>query len=170
MAASGSGCSAKPSIPAAAYEPERIIRNFNDMREHEIVSWAWIRRGFMLKNCRTITIEPLLDACRPQEPSVSRRIKEGLESIFKDQSSQSGELSVKVSAALLEVKHKPGWIKKWFTDFDEFPYIEMELLISEAETGLPLVKIVHFRRDTKSLDAAVSNILDDFRMFFTTAL
>jgi len=164
------GCSSRSPAPAAAYLPDRIIREFNDMHEHETVAWVWIRRGFVLESCRSITVDPLLDVSQTQDTAVSTRLENGLQDILKPRENKNGELSVTVRAAILNVHHKPGWLKKWFAEFDAFPYIEIELLISEQETGLPLVKIIHFRRDLKSLDTALGNLLDDLGDFFSTAL
>jgi hypothetical protein len=50
------------------------------------------------------------------------------------------------------------------------PYIEIEILITDRATGLPMAKIIHFRRNEKSLKTAVSDLMDDLKLFFTTAI
>lgn len=160
------GCTVSPSIPAVSYMPERIIRDFSDMREDETVARAWIRRGFTLNGCRSITIEPVVDASMNTHPRTARAIETGLNAIFKNRSSERGSLSVSVRTALLDVKTEPGRIRKWFSDIDDFAYIELELVITDTQTGLPLLKLIHFSRDMKSLSAATKHILEDLGMFF----
>jgi hypothetical protein len=136
------------------------------MREHEIVSRAGIRRGFALSNCRSIDIKPLTDSSQTPQPAVVKRIQEGLHDILNDRINKNGELDVIVWTNIIDVKVKPGRIKGLFKGFDAMPYIELEIVT----TGLPLVKVIHFRRDMKSLKTAVTNILGDLRKFFSTAL
>jgi len=164
------GCTGKPSVPAVAYMPERIISDLSDLREDETVARAWVRRGFTLDSCRSITIEPVIDASMEQHPETARAIEKGLNDIFKDRTSASGTLNVSVRTALLDVKTEPGSILKWFSDIDEFAYIELELLISDTQTGLPLLKLIHFSRDKKSLAGALDCILDDLGVFFSKSV
>jgi len=166
----GIGCASKHTPPVVVFLPERIIDEFNNMREHEIVSRVWIRRGFTLNNCRSMEMKPLTDASQNPQPAVASRIQQDLHDILSDRTNKDGELDVVVWANMLGVKVKPGRIKSWFTSFDNMPYIEMEIVITDKQTGLPLLKIIHFRRDKKSLATAVSGIIGDFRKFFTTAL
>lgn len=165
----GIGCTNK-AAPVIAYMPDRIIYQFSDMQEHELVARAWIRRGFTLNNCRSIEIKPVTDASQTPQPAVAKRIHSGLQSIFNDELNKNGDFDLVLQAHLLDVKVKPGMIKSWFTEFDNMPYIEIEIVITDSTTGLPMAKIIHFRRDNKSLNAAVTGILDDLRQFFTTAL
>ena len=83
---------------------------------------------------------------------------------------QNGNLELIVRANVLDVKVKPGRIKSWFTDFDNMPYVEIEILITDRATGLPMAKIIHFRRNEKSLKTAVSDLMGDLKLFFTTAI
>lgn len=166
----GIGCTKKYDAPVVVYMPERIIHEFGDMQEHDIVSWAWIRRGFTLSNCRSLKLEPVMDSSQNPNPAVVNRIENNLNETFKDCINQKGELELIVRANVLDVKVKPGLIKSWFAGFDSMPYIELEIIISDSTTGLPLVKVIHFSRDKKSLKTAVTNILGDLRQFFTTAL
>jgi hypothetical protein len=165
----GIGCSKRTPL-VIVYMPERIIHDFSDMREHEIVSWAWVRRGFVLNNCGSFKLEPVKDSSRKPNPGVVKRIEQGLNDILNDSINQNGDCEVVVRANILDVKVKPGRIKSWFTDFDNMPYIEIELLITDSTTGLPLVKVIHFSRNMKSLNTAVADVLSDLRQFFTMAL
>jgi hypothetical protein len=166
----GIGCTKKYTPPVVVFMPERIIDEFSDMREHEIMSRAWIRRGFALSNCRSIDIKPLTDSSQTPQPAVVKRIQEGLHDILNDRINKNGELDVIVWTNIIDVKVKPGRIKGLFKGFDAMPYIELEIVITDSTTGLPLVKVIHFRRDMKSLKTAVTNILGDLRKFFSTAL
>jgi hypothetical protein len=166
----GIGCAKKYTLPVVVFMPERIIDEFSNMREHEIVSRAWIRRGFALSNCRSIDIKPLTDSCQTPQPAVVKHIQQGLHDILNDHINKNGELDVIVWANIIDVKVKPGRIKGWFAGFDAMPYIELEIVITDSTTGLPLVKVIHFRRNKKSLKAAATDILGDLRKFFTTAL
>ena len=166
----GIGCASKHTPPVVVFMPERIIDQFSDMREHEIVSRAWIRRGFALSNCRSIDIKPLTDSSQTPQPAVVTRIQQGLHDILNDRINKNGELDVIVRANIIDVKVKPGRIKSLFASFDAMPYIELEIVITDSTTGLPLVKVIHFRRNKKSLKTAVTDLLGDLRKFFTTAL
>ena len=164
------GCATKHTPLVVVFMPERIIDQFSDLQGHEIVSRIWIRRGFALSNCRSIDIKPLTDASQTPQPVIVKRIQQGLHDILNDRINKNGELDVIVWANIIDVKVKPGRIKGWFAGFDAMPYIELEIVITDSTTGLPLVKVIHFRRDKKSLKAAVTDILGDLRKFFTTAL
>jgi len=164
------GCTNKSAPLIVVYMPDRIIQDFSDMREHEIVSWAWIRRGFTLSNSGSFELEPVMDSSKSPNPAVVSRIEEGLKTILKDSMNANGDLELIVRANVLDVKVKPGRIKSWFADFDTMPYVELEILIADRATGLPLAKIIHFRRNEKSLTTAVSDILGDLKLFFTTAI
>ena len=164
------GCTGKPDPLAVIYMPERIIQDFSDMREHEIVSWAWIRTGGALSNCRSFVLEPVMDSSRTPNPEVVSSIEKSLNDILKEGVNQNGQLELIVRANVLDVKIKPGRIKSWFTDFDNMPYIEIEILITDRATGLPMAKIIHFRRNEKSLKTAVSDLIGDLKLFFTAAI
>ena len=164
------GCTKKSTPLIVVYMPERIIQDFSDMREHEIVSWAWIRRGFALSNCGSFALEPVMDSSQKPNPAVVSRIEQSLKNILKEGMSQNGQLELIVRANVLDAKVKPGRIKSWFTDFDNMPYIEIEIIITDRATGLPMAKIIHFRRNEKSLKTAVSDLMGDLALFFTTAL
>lgn len=164
------GCSGTPSVTKAAYVPAHVIRNFSEMREHEIVSWAWIRRGFMLDACSTVTVKPVIDACIVKDAATAAAVEEGLRSLLDGRGGSPGGPAVSVRAAVVDARQKPGWFKKWFMDFDELPYVELELLIAEQDTGLPMAKVVHFRRNKESLTTAVTDLLGDIDTFFSTAL
>lgn len=164
------GCTSKPTPLVVVYMPERIIQDFSDMREHEIVSWAWIRRGFALSNCRSFELEPVMDSSKNPNPSVVSQIEQGLKDILKGSMNEKGNLALIVRTNVLDVKVKPGRIKSWFTDFDNMPYIEIEILITDRTTGLPMAKIIHFRRNEKSLKTAVADLMGDLKLFFTTAI
>ena len=167
----GVGCSKKSTVPVVIFMPEPIINDFSDMSEHEIVSRAWIRRGFVLSNCRAIEIEPVTDSAQtPTNPTILKLIKQDLNTILNERIDPNGELDLIVQTNVLVSKTKPGRFTRWFANFDRFPYIEIEILITESSTGLPLVKIIHFNRDKKSLSNAVTNILDDLKLFLTTAI
>jgi hypothetical protein len=160
------GCSGKSKIPNEInYIPERLIQDYSDMQENEFVSWAWVRRGFALSNCRSITFEPVIDSSRLPNPAAVQRFEQGLQALFEVYSNENGEHEVKIQTAVIDVKSNPGRIKKMFLDFDSDPYIEVEIMITDQATGLPLVKIIHFNRDNKSLKNAVSAILDDVKRF-----
>ena len=164
------GCTSKPTPLVVVYMPDRIIQDFSDMREHEIVSWAWIRRGFAINNCHSFELEPLMDSSQNPNPPVVTRIEQGLKDILKDSMSEKGDLELIVRANVLDVKVKPGRIKSWFANFDNMPYIEIEILITDRTTGLPMAKIIHFRRNENSLNTAVSDLMGDLKLFFTTAI
>ncbi len=166
----GIGCAKNYTPPVVVFMPERIIDEFSDMQEHEIVSRAWIRRGFTLSNCRSIAIKPLTDSSQTPQLAVVKRIQEGLHDILNDRINKNGKLDVIVWTNVIDVKVKPGRIKGWFAGFDAMPYIEIEIVLTDSTTGLPLVKVIHFRRDKKSLKTAVTTTLGDLRKFFTTAL
>ena len=163
-------CTKKTNPLNVVYMPERIIRDYSDMTEHEFVSWAWIRRGFALSNCRSFELEPLMDSSKKPEPVVVGRIEQGLKNILTEGMSQNGKLKLIVRLNVLDVKSKPGRIKSLFTGFDSNPYVEIEIIITDSATGLTMAKIIHFRRNEKSLTIAVSDLIDDLTLFFTTAI
>ena len=166
----GIGCASKHTPPVVVFMPERIIDKYSDMREDETVSWYWVRRGFTLGNCRTIEIAPVTNSSQTPQPAVIKRLQQGLDDIFNDLSNKNENLDVIVKANVFDLKVKPGRIKGWFAGFDSMPYIELEIFITDSTTGLPLVKVIHFRRNKKSLKTAATDILGDLRQFFTTAL
>jgi hypothetical protein len=160
------GCSGKSKIPNEIdYIPERLIHDFSDMRENEFVSRAWVRRGFTLSNCHSITFEPVIDSSRIPNPAAVKRFEQGLHALFEVYNNKKGEHTVKIQTTVIDVKSNPGRIKKMFLDFDRDPYIEVEIMITDQATGLPLVKIIHFNRDKKSLNNAITAILDDVKRF-----
>jgi len=165
-----SGCTGKPSTPAFAYMPDRLIRDISDMQEDETVARVWVRRGFELNACRSIAIEPVLDSSQRKQPEAVRVIEQGLQGIFRDRARETGTLSVSVRTALLDAKPEPGRIRAWFADIDDFAYIELELLICDTQTGMPLLKLIHFRRDKKTLAGALDSILEDLRVFFSRSV
>ncbi len=164
------GCSSKHTPPVVVIMPDRIIDKFSDMQEHEIISWLWVRRGFALENCRSIDVKPLTDSSKTPQKAAVKRIQQGLNDIFSERVNENGELDVIVWTNIIDTKAKPGRIKSWFTNFDDFPYVELEIVITDSNTGLALVKIIHFRRNNKSLKITVTDMLGDLRQFFTTAL
>jgi hypothetical protein len=135
------------------------------MRENEFVARAWVRRGFALSNCRSISFEPVMDSSRIPNPAAVQRFEQGLHALFEVYNNANGEHEVTVQTAVIDVKSNPGRIKKLFLEFDSDPYIEVEIMITDQATGLPLAKIIHFNRDKKSLKNAVSAILDDVKRF-----
>ena len=112
------GCSGKSKIPNEInYIPERLIQEYSDMRENEFVSWAWIRRGFALRNCRSITFEPVIDSSRIPNPAAVQRFEKGLHALFEVYNNENGEHDINIQSAVIDVKSNPGRIKKIFLEF-----------------------------------------------------
>jgi hypothetical protein len=165
-----SGCTARlSSVPTRL--PDRIIREFRDMQEHDIVTRVWVRSGFSFKNCRSITVQPVTDVSLNQQPWVAHHIEAWLHEIVNHQTrAEAGLLNVTIYTAVLDTRPDRGRIKGWFSEIDEFPYIEIEMLFADGDTGLPLAKIIHYSRDRKLLSTAVADLLSDLERFFSSSL
>lgn len=144
---------------------QRLILDYNGMKEDDIVSWAWIDAAFRLDDCRAVTLQPILNYSRIEYPWAQTRIETSLAAALDARKKNAVEgLSVVLTAAITGMQGKPGLIKRLSPSYEDVPSVELELIIVEAGSKRELVKICHMGRG-KDIPQALDKLLQDVTAF-----
>ena len=148
--------------------PRRLLSTYKGMRQDDTVSWVWYKLGFSLKNCTNVKLYPLQNFSRVHHPWAEKKMTEALQELFGPVA--GGEnAQIGIRAAIVDMKVKPGILKKYFPGIDDLPSIECELVIFEEKTEKPLFKLIHYKKN-KEFEPAFEELLDDLKNFFKSNL
>jgi len=146
--------------------PGRLISDYKGMKENDTVSWYWLKTGFKIDHCRSVKMYPLRNYSLLDNPRAEGKLKEALKEIFNPaETSQNGSIDVGVMAAIVEMKVKPGLFKRFFRTIDDYPFIEVEVVIFEETTKTALFKLCHYKK-SEDFDEALKGIIKDLKTFF----
>jgi hypothetical protein len=144
---------------------QRLILDYTGMKEDPIVSWAWIDSAFRLDDCRSVTLQPILNYSRIEYPWAQTRIETSLAAALDARKKNAPEgISVVVTAAITGMQGKPGFIKRLNPSYEDVPSVELELVIAEAGSKRELVKICHMAR-AGDIPQALDKLLQDVTAF-----
>ena len=171
----GQGCGKKiktegKSTPRSTADtnvlPRRLISDYKGMKENDTVSWYWLKTGFKIDLFRSAKIHPLRNYSHLNNTRAEGKLKEALKGIFgTPETSQHGSTDVEVVAAIVEMKAKPGFFKSFFPTIDDYPFIEVEIVIFDETTKTALFKLCHYKK-AEDFDEALNGIIKDLRTFF----
>ena len=158
------GAAAADEITAA-----HLITDYSGMKEDSIVSAAWIDAGFSTENFSEMKVLPVGNLSRMEYARAQERIESGLREGFeKKKKNPSGRTAV-VTSALTAMRGKPGFTKWFSPTYEDVPSIELEVVITDAQSGRELAKFSHMTRG-KEPDLALERLLSDLSSFITKKL
>jgi hypothetical protein len=155
----------KRSNSSLIEKPKRLIDDYRGMQEHEKVYWQWMSPGVELRQCRTANISPLFNYSNFDYAWAEAEIERTIGKIFSELCDAGSSLDIGVTAAIVDMKPKRGTFKRMFFLEEEYPFIEVEIVIVETATESVLAKICHASKG-KSLKEAVDRMVNDLGGFF----
>ncbi len=144
----------------------RLIPDYSGMHEEDIMSRVWIKKGFSLKNNKSIRVYPVENFSCCTCPGVENILQKDLQDIFAGfGSGSSAGLDLGVRAAIVEMKSERGVFDRFSSSLDSYPRIEVEIIVFDEKTRTVLLKLRHFKINEK-FGTALHAITNDFRLFF----
>lgn len=146
--------------------PQRLINDYSEMKQHDRVAWAWIKPGFDPRTCPGATrVLPLKNYSAIDYPWAAQKLAEALAQIFQPRDNATGDASLEVAAAVVEMIPETGLLDRFSPSLSDLPYLEIEVVVREVFSGEPLCRICHHTRD-REFGRALSMLTDDLRRFF----
>ncbi len=147
-----------PAVPAGT----RLISDYSGMKQHEVVAWLWTQRGFSLSSYGTITVSPAENTSGIDSGDAPKQITEALQkalgAVERDPASARG---LDVRSAVVDITPEPGFFRGWFPEIDDYPRIEVEIVMTDTASGAVQCKICHYTKDEKSLKKALNKAVRD---------
>lgn len=157
----------KKQAPASLDEPpQQLIEDYQDMKQHELVSWVWQRPGFDLSRCRIVDVAPVKNFSAFVYPWAEERIGAALHKIcsaLKDES--AGSAVVEVHAAIVDMKPQKKIVSRLLPFEEDFTSIEIHLVMVDKNSGETLCKLAHGKR-CENFKEAIDGMMADIEKFF----
>lgn len=146
---------------------QRLILDYTEMREDDIVSWVWKDAGFSPEKYGPVRMAPVLNYSGYEYPKAQKRIEKKLAEALSSRSAGLTEgAALTLTAAITGMRGKPGLLKRFSPSYEDSPSIELEIIISDTATGRPLVKLCHMAR-ADEFDQALDKLLGDIELFLS---
>jgi len=145
--------------------PKRLINDYRGMQEDYTISWFWLKPGFDMSRCRSVSVHPLKNFSSFEVQDAETLIQETLNGLFKN-AAKSGyaTLDINVMAAITDIKPKEDRLSRLVPFMDDYPFIEIELVIFEETTKAVLFKLCHYKQD-EDIEKAISGLIEDLKTF-----
>ncbi|MCP4717079.1 MAG: hypothetical protein GY868_18280 [Deltaproteobacteria bacterium] len=149
--------------------PERLIADYSDMQEQDGIAWAWFKSGFTFSRCRSLSIAELQNISRTAYPWAEKKINGAMHSMLSPLAQgDTGSLDIDVKVALVGLKTKPGLLKRLFPSIEDYPYIEIEMVMYERHSQTILFKLCHFSKG-KDFSQVMDSLIEELTIFFKQA-
>jgi hypothetical protein len=146
--------------------PKRLITDYQDMQEHDRLSWYWVKTGFRMNLCQSVKMYPLKNYSQLDYPWAEAKLGKALKEILSPyKTSQAGGVDVGVMAAIVEMKAKPGLLKRFSPSIEDHPYVEVEVVIFEETSKTILFKLCHFKKGD-DFKEVLQGLVNDLKAFF----
>ncbi|MBN2108145.1 MAG: hypothetical protein JW832_12040 [Deltaproteobacteria bacterium] len=143
---------------------QRLITDYAGMRENAFVASAWIAANFTLKDCSSVTMQPVQNYSSMAYPQAQERIEAALREATADTAKNPGGTPVVVTSAITAMHGKPGFLKRFSPSYEDMPSIELEVVFLDARSQRAVVKFCHMTR-AKDTDQALDQLLRDITAF-----
>ena len=155
------------SRQAADNESSRtLIPDYSGMKEDDMVSAFWAESGFTMHACRQIKVYPVINYTRVEYPWAEKKLEKALQEIFTFKGNENARIDAGVIVAIVGIVPKMKLLKRFSPAFDDYPSIEVEIMIIDESTKKPLCKVCHVGRDEKDFKNALDSLVKDLKLFF----
>ncbi len=146
--------------------PKRLISDYSDMQENEIVSWVWVKSGYTFDILRTAKVYPLENYCSVDYPWAEKKLEKALQDLFApEETGRQEPAALGLKAAIVDMNVKPGIIKRFFPSIDDYPYVEIEIVMFEETSKKIVFTLCHFQKN-EDFKNAVDGLINDLTIFF----
>ena len=115
---------------------------------------------------KTEQVSPLKNYSHLDYPWLENKIATAMNEIFSQfNNSRKDGLDVTVETAIVDVFPEPGIIKDLFPSIDDYPYIEIEMVIYETHSKAELFKLCHFQKG-EAFEEVLQTFIDDLEAVF----
>jgi len=147
-----------------------LIPDYSGMTENEAVAAAWIEKGFSLAQCRTIQVYPVTNYSRSDAAGVQQALQTELERLFAQRvGGERGTITAGVLSAIIAVKKKTEFLKRFSPAFDDIPSLTVEIIIVDETTKKTLCKLCHSAKH-EEFSQALDALTDGIRRFVELSL
>lgn len=146
-----------------------LITDYSGMKDDAYVASAWIDTNFTLEECADIKVQPVLNLSKMDYPYGRERIAASLEAGIAAKKKNPAGKSFVITAAITAMRGKPGFIKRFSPTYEDVPSIELEVIISEAQSKRERVKFCHMARGKDSAEA-LEKLIGDITAFIDKRL
>jgi hypothetical protein len=136
-------------------KPKTLISDYKRMKEHNIVSWLWIKPGFDLNNCGNVKVLPIVNYSNVKYEWAETKLKQELDKLYSPYNSATGTMELEISVAIIDLVPKKRLFKS-----NIIPKIAVELIIFDKSTNTVYCMISHYRKAEKFKDALDGLIID----------
>jgi len=137
--------------------PKTLIPDYKRMKEHNIVSWLWVKPGFNLNDCGNIKILPIANYSNVKYEWAETKLGQDLDKLFSSCKTASGTADLEISTAIIDLVPK----KKIFKT-NIIPKIAVELIIFDKNTKTVCCRISHYKKADELKDA-LSGLVSDLK-------
>jgi hypothetical protein len=146
-----------------------LIADYSGMKDDAYVASAWIDTNFTLEECADVKVQPVLNLSKMNYPHGQERIEASLNASIAAKKKNPAGKSFLVTAAITAMRGKPSFIKRFSLTYEDVPSIELEVIISEAQSKRERVKFCHMARG-KDTAEALEKLLRDVTAFINKRL
>jgi hypothetical protein len=136
-------------------KPKTLISDYKKMKEHNIVSWLWIKPGFDLNNCGNVNVLPIVNYSNVKYEWAETKLKQELDKLYSPYNSATGTMDLEISAAIIDLIPKKRIFKSNIK-----PKIAVEIIIIDKSTKTVYCMISHYKKAEKFKDALDGLIID----------
>ncbi len=161
----------KKQAPASLEEPpQQLIENYQDMRQHDLVSWVWQQPGFDLSRYGVVDVAPVKNFSAYAYPWAEERIAAALrKTVGALQKENAGTATVEVQAAIVDMKPQKKIVSRLLPFEEDFTSIEIQLVMVDKNSREILCKLAHGKR-CENFKEAIDGMMADIEKFFLTNL
>jgi len=148
-----------------------LIPDYSEMKEDNIISAFWVEPGFGLSACRTFKVYKTVNFSKVDYPWAEKKLEKSISDILSSRKpGDHAHVDACVFTAIIAMKPKLGFFKRFSPYFDDHPSVAVEMVIIDESTKRPLCRICHFGKDEKDFKKAVENLAEELRLFMSKKL
>jgi hypothetical protein len=145
-------------------KPKTLISDYKRMKEHNIVSWLWIKPGFDLNDCANIKVLPIVNYSNVKSKRAEKILNQELDKLYSSYNSGTGTTDLELSAAIIDLIPKKRIFKS-----NIIPKIAVEIIIFDKNTKTVCCMISHYKK-AKEFKGALDGLISDLKNLSDKAL
>jgi len=145
-------------------KPKTLISDYKRMKEHNIVSWLWIKPGFDLNDCANIKVLPIVNYSNVKSKRAEKILNQELDKLYSSYNSGTGTMDLEISVAIIDLIPKKRIFKS-----NIIPKIAVELIFFDKNTKTVCCMISHYKK-AKEFKGALDGLISDLKNLSDKAL
>ena len=145
-------------------KPKTLISDYKRMKEHNIVSWLWIKPGFDLNDCENVKVLPIVNYSNVKDEWTETKLKLELDKLYSPCDSATGTMDLEISVAIIDLVPKKQIFKS-----NVKPKIAVELILFDKNTKTVCCMISHYKK-ADEFKNALSGLISDLKTLSDKAL